>query len=180
MSAVGPCRVTFGTIARRAQISKSGIFAGFDSIDGLKIGILDEAMGLWRSICIDSDQEVAVGLPRLAHYLNSWMGWTARAGLPGSCPIASAIFERDYLPGVVRRAVAQIESTWRNTLVQLINSSISNRDLVETTDSHQVAWDLLGTYLAHHVSMHFLRDVDADQKAALSVGRLIASVRSPR
>jgi len=180
MSTAGPCKVTFGTLARRARISKSGIFAHFDSMDGLKIGILNEAMNLWRRTCLDSSADVAVGLPKLTHYLNRWIGWTVRAGLPGACPIASAIFELDYLPGAVREAVTTIESTWRSTLVQLVDSSISNRDLVKTTDSQQVAWDLLGTYLTHHVSMHFLRDPDAERKAALALGRLIVSVRSPR
>jgi AcrR family transcriptional regulator len=175
MSTAGPCNVTFGTVARRAQISKSGIFAHFDSMDGLKIGILDQAMNLWRSTCLDSGAGVAVGLPRLAHYLNRWMGWTVRAGLPGACPIASAIFELDYLPGTVREAVTTIESTWRSTLVQLVDSSIANRDLVKTTDSHQIAWDLFGTYLTHHLSMHFLHDPDADRRAALAVDRLIVS-----
>jgi AcrR family transcriptional regulator len=167
MGTAGPCGVTFGTIARRARMSKSGILAHFDSMTGLKIGILEKATRLWRNICLDSNADVLVGLPGLAHYLNRWIGWTAWASLLGACPIASAIFELDYLPGAVREVVTTVESIWRSTLVQLVDSSISNRDLVKTTDSHQIAWDLFGTYLTHHVSMHFLRDPEADRKAAL-------------
>ncbi len=179
MSTVGPSGVTFGTIARRARISKSGIFAHFNGMDTLKIGILDEAMKLWRRACLDSGDAVTVGLPRLTRYLHSWMGWTVRAGLPGACPITSAIFEFDYLPGPVRESVTAIEHTWRGTLIHLIDRSISNGDLIETADSHQIAWDLFGTYLSHHVSIHFLHEPNADRKAILSMDRLIASVRSP-
>jgi hypothetical protein len=48
--------------------------------------------------------------------------------------------------------------------------------LLQDTDVAQLAWDLLGIYLSHHVSSHSLRDPDADRKAQFSVKRLVAAI----
>jgi len=50
---------------------------------------------------------------------------------------------------------------------------------LKDTDIIQLAWDLLGIYLSHHVSSHSLLDPDADRKAQFSVNRIVASVESP-
>jgi hypothetical protein len=108
--------------------------------------------------------------------LNCWIGWTVRAGLSGACPVAAALFGLGGMPGAVRKSVVTIEYTWRITFIQLIDSAKANRDLVDTVDSQQVAWNLLGAYLAHHVSAHILRDPDADRKATASVEQLLGTL----
>jgi len=60
----------------------------------------------------------------------------------------------------------------------LIRDAIDKRHLLQNTDVAQVAWDLLGVYLSHHVSSHSLRDPDADRKAQFSVKRLVASIEA--
>ena len=60
----------------------------------------------------------------------------------------------------------------------LIRDAIDKRHLVQDTDVAQVAWDLLGIYLSHHVSSHSLRDSDADRKAQFSVTRILASIEA--
>ena len=124
------------------------------------------------------DTGVGGGLPSLLRYLNVWIGWTRRAGLPGSCPIAQAIVELSFLPGPLREAAAAAESVWRQTLIMLIRDAIDKRHLLQDTDVAQLAWDFLGIYLSHHVSSHSLRDPDADRKAQFSVKRIVASIEA--
>jgi len=177
-SAEGLCMITFGSVAGRASLSKSGVVAHFPHLGDLKRSILDVALDLWSRTCLGTDTGVGGGLPSLIRYLNVWIGWTRRAGLPGSCPIAQAIVELSFLPGPVREAAAAAESVWRQTLTMLIRDAIDKRHLVQDTDVAQVAWDLLGIYLSHHVSSHSLRDSDADRKAQFSVTRILASIEA--
>jgi hypothetical protein len=144
----------------------------------LKRGILDLALDRWSRTCLRVDTGVGSGLPSLVRYLNVWIGWTRRAGLPGSCPITQAIVELSFLPGPVGEAAAAAESVWRQTLIMLIRDAIDKRHLLRDTDVSQLAWDLLGIYLSHHVSSHSLRDPDADRKAQFSVKRIVASVEA--
>ena len=168
--------ITFGSVAGRASLSKSGVVAHFPHLGDLKRSILDVALDLWSRTCLGTDTGIGGGLPSLIRYLNVWIGWTRRAGLPGSCPIAQAIVELSFLPGPVREAAAAAESVWRQTLIMLIRDAIDKRHLLQDTDVAQVAWDLLGIYLSHHVSSHSLRDSDADRKAQFSVKRIVASI----
>jgi AcrR family transcriptional regulator len=175
----GLCRVTFGAVARRANVSKSGIVAHFPSMDDLKRAIINRAMELWSGACLASVRESFPGLAELTRYLKCWVSWTKRVGLPGACPIALALFEYTYNggSGTVRVAVAAAEGRWRQTLVDLIDDAIAKSELPQNVDSSQMAWDLVGVYLSHHVSCHFLRASDADQRAQRSVEQLIGYVR---
>ena len=175
-SAEGLCTITFGSVARHASLSKGGVVAHFPHLSDLKRAILDVALDLWNSTCLAVDSGVGGGLPSLIRYLNLWIGWTKRAGLPGSCPIAQAIVELSFLPGPVRETAAAAESVWRQTLIMLSRDAIQKRHLVQDTDITQLAWDLLGIYLSHHVSSHSLLDPDADRKAQFSVSRIVASI----
>ena len=177
-SAEGLCKITFGSIALRANLSKGGVVAHFPHLGDLKRSIIDAALDLWSRTCLGVDTSVGGGLPSLIRYLNVWIGWTRRAGLPGSCPIAQAIVELSFLPGPVREAAAAAESVWRQTLIMLIRDAIDKRHLLQDTDVAQLAWDLLGIYLSHHVSSHSLRDPDADRKAQFSVKRIVASIEA--
>lgn len=177
-SAEGLCRITFGSVAGRANLSKSGVVAHFRHLGDLKRSIIDIALDLWSRTCLGTNTGVGGGLPSLIRYLNVWIGWTRRAGLPGSCPIAQAIVELSFLPGSVREAAAAAESVWRQTLIMLIRDAIDKRHLLQDTDVAQLAWDLLGIYLSHHVSSHSLRDPDADRKAQFSVTRILASIEA--
>ena len=177
-SAEGLCRITFGSVAGRASLSKGGVVAHFPHLGDLKRSILDAALDLWSRTCLGAENGAGGGLPSLIRYLNVWIGWTTRAGLPGSCPIAQAIVELSFLPGPVREAAAAAESVWRQTLIMLIRDAIDKRHLLQDTDVAQLAWDLLGIYLSHHVSSHSLRDPDADRKAQFSVKRIVASINA--
>jgi len=177
-SAEGLCKITFGSVADRANLSKGGVVAHFPHLGDLKRSILDVALDLWSRTCLGVETGVGGGLPSLIRYLNVWIGWTRRAGLPGSCPIAQAIVELSFLPGPVREAAAAAESVWRQTLIMLIRDAVGKRHLLQDTDVAQLAWDMLGVYLSHHVSSHSLRDPDADRKAQFSVKRIVASIEA--
>src|ERR1700733_12417653 len=149
----GLFRVTFGAVARRANLSKSGIVAHFSSMDSLKCAIVDQAMALWSDACFGSAAENMSGMAQLTQYLKDWISWTRRAGLPGACPIALAMFEYTYNGGAgsVRMAVAAAEGHWRR--------------------------NLLGVYLSHHVSWHFLHAPEADLRAQRSLEQLIGCAK---
>jgi AcrR family transcriptional regulator len=178
-STTGLFRVTFGAVARRASLSKSGIVAHFSSMDNLKCAIVDRAMELWSAACFGSAAEDLSGLARLTRYLRDWINWTRRAGLPGACPIASAMFEYTYNggSGSVRVAVAEAEGRWRRTLVALVQGAIATSEMPEGVDSVQLAWNLIGVYLSHHVSCHFLRTPEADLRAERSLEQLIGCAK---
>jgi len=169
----GLCRVTFGAVAQRANVSKSGVVAHFSKVDDLKAAIIARAMDRWRRAC-PLPQANSPAVAELTRYMSHWISWTTRAGLPGGCPIASAMIEYHYEGNSVRVALRAAQARWRETLVDLIEGAMSAEELSPTIDASQMAWSLFGVYLSHQVSRHFLRAVDADRQAVESVEQLIA------
>src|ERR1700733_2922966 len=78
----GLCRVTFGAVAQRANVSKSGVVAHFTKVDKLKAAIIATAMDRWKCVCF-VPQEKSSAVAELTRYMRRWISWTTRAGLPG-------------------------------------------------------------------------------------------------
>ena len=169
----GLCGVTFGEVAKRANVSKSGVVAHFANTKWLKAAVIVRASDVCAHACL-VPTEGPPGLSELERYLRRWMHWTQRAGLPGGCPIASAMFEYNYEARSVRGAVVAAVARWRVALVDRIEGAIAESGLARSVDPSQLAWNLLGVYLSHHVSWHCLRESDADRRAQEAIDLLIA------
>jgi hypothetical protein len=113
------------------------------------------------------------GLPRLMALVGLWFGWSSRAGLRGGCPVAAAMFELDDTPGVVRDRVAELDEEWRQRLHSHVRQAMDLGHLYAETDADQVVWELRGIYLAHHSTMRFQRDPDADRRAETALVALL-------
>jgi len=173
LSQGGLAAVTIGRLAEATGLSKSGLFAHFRSREALELALLDETVRLaWRNV-VEPAMRNPEGLPRLMALVGLWFGWSSRAGLRGGCPVAAAMFELDDTPGVVRDRVAELDEEWRRLLHAQVRQAIDLGHLYAETDADQVVWELRGIYLAHHSTMRFQRDPDADRRAQTALVALL-------
>jgi hypothetical protein len=116
---------------------------------------------------------------RLRTLIDGWLGWSARAGLSGGCPVAAALFEMDDRPGPVRDHVAMLERRWRDLLSNLTAETIARGELRQGLDVEQFIWELCGIYLSHHAASRFLHDPLAEERARRAVDALIEHAGGP-
>jgi len=173
MSLEGLEGVTLGRLAERAGMSKSGVFAHFRSKDEVQIGLLDSMGRLAAPVVVEPAMREPEGLPRLEALVRLWLGWTPRAGLPGGCPVAAAMFELDDVEGPVRDKVARMEAEWRGLLCGLVRRAVELGHLRADLDVDQFVWELFGIYLSHHASLRFLRDPGSDARALTAFRALL-------
>ena len=178
LSEGGLSGVTLGVLAADIGLSKSGLFAHFRSKEALQIALLDELARIAEAVVVAPAMQRAAGLPRLAALVENWLGWTARAGLRGGCPVAAALFELDDIDGDVRAKVVAMEHRWRALLAGLTTDAVARGELRADLDVDQFVWELCGVYLSHHASRRFLRDPDADRRAALAFDALVSRSRA--
>ena len=119
------------------------------------------------------------GLERLKAVFHSWLGWSAKAGLAGGCPVAAGLFEFDDVEGAVRNRLLAQETEWQAFLATLTRAAIAHHELRPTLDVAQFVWELQGIYLSHHVSLRFVRDPNADQRAHAAFERLLQDAMPP-
>jgi AcrR family transcriptional regulator len=173
LSQDGLSGLSIGRVAAAAGLSKSGLFAHVRSKEQLEIELLDASTDLACQTVITPAMQAAPGLARLRALIDGWLGWSARAGLSGGCPVAAALFEMDDRPGPVRDHVATLERRWRDLLSNLTAETIARGELHQGLDVDQFVWELCGIYLSHHAASRFLHDPLAEERARRAVDALI-------
>jgi AcrR family transcriptional regulator len=158
-------------------MSKSGLFAHFRSKEEVQVELLDHVREFAARHTIEPAMAAPEGLPRLRALFTNWLGWAPRAGLPGGCPVAAAIFEVDDLEGAVREQVVAMEREWREFLTAHVLRAVELGHLRSDLDAAQLVWEMTGVYLAHHASSRFLRDPRADDRARVAFEALVARAR---
>ena len=99
--------LTIGSLADRAGMSKSGLFAHFGSREELQVAAIEAAAARFTETVFLPALKARRGLPRLRALFDHWLDWTARSGLTHGCPMQSAAVEFDDRPGPVRDAVVE-------------------------------------------------------------------------
>ena len=173
LSVQGLSGLTLGMLARESGVSKSGLFAHFRSKNQRQLDLLERMATVAHAHVVAPAFEAPEGLPRLLALVAGWLGWSVRAGLPGGCPVAAALFELDDLDGDVRGYTVELEREWRDMLEALVRRSVELSHVTADTDAAQFVWELCGIYLTHHASARFLRDPSADARARTALGALV-------
>jgi AcrR family transcriptional regulator len=119
-SEVGLEGVTIGTLADRARMSKSGLFAHFDSKEALQIAVLDEAVSRFVETVVAPALRQKRGEPRLKALLENWLRWSNADFMPGGCVFVASIADLDDRPGPVRDRLAASQRDWLDTLATAI------------------------------------------------------------
>jgi AcrR family transcriptional regulator len=170
----GLSNVTLGELSTRAAMSKSGLFAHFKSKDDLQIKLLEAAEVALVEHVLAPCAALPAGVPQLRCAVDRWFVWAQSAGLRGGCPLYAAAFELDDVPGPVREYLLQRHEVWIGILIGLLDDAVVEGQLSTDTDTAQVAFELEGIYLSHHLARRFTGDPDALQRAARAVDALLA------
>jgi AcrR family transcriptional regulator len=172
----GLAGVSLGRLARRAGISKSGLFAHFRSKEELQVELLRAAEEALRREVVAPAMEAPGGLPRLRALVGCWLGWAVRSGLPGGCPLYGAAFELDDADeGPVRAHLTESKREWSGMLEGLVRDAMARGHLGGDLDATGFVWQLDGIYLSHHVSQRLMRDPEAGARARVAFEALVTS-----
>ena len=179
LSRGGFAGVTLGVLAQQTGMSKSGLFAHFQSKDEVQLELLNETARISMTSFVRPAMQSAPGLGRLRAIVLGWLGWSEKAGLGGGCPIAAGMFELDDAPesDPVRQRVLVMGEQWRSLLAQCAREAIQTGELERDLDVDQFVWELCGIYLSHHVSHRFVRDPLALNHATRAFESLIERSR---
>jgi AcrR family transcriptional regulator len=173
LSTSGLSGITIGTLAEQTGMSKSGLFAHFGSKEEVQLALLEYTAQIAAEHVVAPAMRADEGLPRLKALVHNWLGWTARAGLAGGCPVAAGMFELDDSDGPVRKCLLQMESSWRAFLREHVTRAIDLGHLHRRLDVEQFIWELCGIYLSHHASVRFVKDAMADARARTAFEALL-------
>ena len=176
-SEVGLEGLTIGKLAAQTGLSKSGLFAHFDSKEALQEQVLDFAAARFVENVVRPGLAAAPGEGRLLALFESWLEWPKTDPLPGGCFFVSAATELDDRPGPLRDRLAEMQRRWLGVLSETVRGAVAEGQLRPDVDAEQFAHDVYGVMLAYHHAARLLRDPRAKARARSGVSALLAAAR---
>jgi AcrR family transcriptional regulator len=170
--------ITLGKVAADVGMSKSGLFAHFDSKEALQLDVLTAAAQKFAEVVVTPALAAPRGEPRLRALFEHWLEWEQHESLPGGCVFMHAAAELDDRPGPVRDTLVQQQRQWLETLAKAVQITVDTGHFRPDVDPSLVAFQLYGIVLGYYHSARLLRDPAAKANAARSFDALMVSLRS--
>jgi AcrR family transcriptional regulator len=167
--------VSIGSLAKATSMSKSGLFAHFQSKENLQLEILNHAARLFSENVVVPALKTEAGIPRIKALVNNWIEWASR--LSGGCIFVSASTDYSDRPGKVRETLLGQQNDWLHCLRRIAESATRAGDFREGIESEQFAFDLYSLLLGFHLYDKLLDDGETQKRQELSLDRLLADYR---
>ena len=174
-SRVGLEAVTIGSLAGAIDMSKSGLFAHFQSKENLQIEILRFAAQDFTESVLTPALKTRSGIPRIQMLVRKWIEWSAK--LTGGCIFVTASTEFSDRPGKVRDYLLHQQEQWVDSLRRMAESAVRAGDFRPGVDCEQFAFDLYSLLLGFHYYHKLLQDSETMKRQKAALEKLLANYR---
>jgi AcrR family transcriptional regulator len=170
--------LTIGELAQELDLSKSGLFAHFQSKERLQVAVLERARDQFVGVVLSPALKKPRGEPRVRAICKNWLAWALSEELPGGCVFIAAGAEYDDRPGAVRERLVELQTAWFEFIARAARLAIDEGHFKAKLDPRQFAFELQGICLEFHHTQRLLRFPDAEARARSAFERLIERSRS--
>jgi AcrR family transcriptional regulator len=161
--------LTIGPLAERLGLSKSGLFAHFQSKEALQVETLERVAEKFRAEVTEPVRAVEDRRARLRVFFARWIDWLDKSGLAGGCPILAAAIEFDDVPGPVHDTAARHFGELQRLIVKFARAAQPEGD------AEALAAAVMGLAMSHLVRMRLLGDRRARAVTMRAFEGLLAS-----
>lgn len=174
-SKIGLEGLTIGSLADNLNLSKSGLYAHFQSKEALQLKTLDTGAEKFIDTVVRPSLKAPRGIPRLRALFERWCEWPKECSLPGGCLFVQAAAELDDLSGPVRDRLVQLQKDWLDVLSHSARIAVNEGHFKPDTDVEQFAYELYGIMLMFHHSTRLLADPKSRERAKTAFDALLES-----
>jgi AcrR family transcriptional regulator len=171
--------ITIGRLADDLELSKSGLFAHFQSKEALQLQVMEFAAARFVDTVVRPALAAPRGEPRVRAMFANWLAWAQQRGLPGGCFFVAASVELDDRPGPVRARLVEMQRDWLDALAQAVRIAIAEGHFQKDIDPDQFAYEMYGIMLVTHHCTRLLRDAASESRARQAFERLVSFSRGP-
>jgi AcrR family transcriptional regulator len=168
--------ISIGGLAKELNMSKSGLFAHFQSKENLQLEILNYAAQNFTDEVITPALKVERGIPRIKAIVSNWIKWGSKTS--GGCIFVDATTEFNDRPGNIRNTLLAQQKQWVNVLKRIGESAIKSGDINPDSDCDQFAYDLYSLVLGYYYYDQLLHDPKIKQRKEKSLDQFLKTYRS--
>lgn len=171
---VGLSGLTIGDLSSTLGMSKSGLFAHFQSKENLEVAVLDWTRAKFARTVLGPALKHPRGEPRLRAFFDNWITWIETETIgKGGCLIVGASIEYDDRPGVVRDSLLSLHQELQNSITRMVHACIEEGHFSAEVDPEQFAFELYSLILGFHHFSRMLGDEKSLQRLRQSFETLM-------
>ncbi|GAA1033491.1 MULTISPECIES: TetR/AcrR family transcriptional regulator [Amycolatopsis] len=174
-SRIGLAGLTIGSLAADTGLSKSGLFAHFQSKESLQAQVLAYARELFTDQVVRPALAAPRGEARVRALFEHWVA-AGREGGP-SCLFVSASAEYDDQPGPIRDQLVRDHLDFTDSVAQMFRTGISEGRFRSDADPDQFAHDLHGVMLGFFHAHRLLAEPAAEARTRRAFENLLAAAK---
>jgi AcrR family transcriptional regulator len=163
--------LSIGDLARSVGVSKSGLYAHFNSKQELQLATIDEAERIFTLEVIEPTLAAGVGLSQLLAVCDLYFDHLRRRTFPGGCFFASAALEMGTRPGPVKERVAAFQKSFGALLFRLAQQAQEMGQIRAEDDIRLLVFELQGIILAANANFVLSDDSASLDMASRAVRR---------
>ncbi|MFN3202358.1 MAG: TetR/AcrR family transcriptional regulator [Bradymonadia bacterium] len=175
-STVGLVGLTIGELAKQVGMSKSGLYAHFNSKEDLQRSVLEAAAAHFTARVLRPAIQAPRGEPRVRALFDRWMAWSS-TDLKGGCLFITASIEFDDRDTVVRSYVKRRVQETQQVIARAAEIAVEEGHFDAQLDVGSFAFEFWGILLSFHNYSRLLDDASAREKALGALEALILRAR---
>ena len=146
--------LSIGRLASEIGMSKSGLYAHFDSKQDLQLAAIAAAQEIYDTEVVAPAMRAPEGLRRLESLCERYLSYVERGVFPGGCFFAATAAEWDARQGPVREQVRAMLTGWTELLRSNARHAQEQGDLPADIDPDQLVFEI--NALLHEANGSFL------------------------
>jgi AcrR family transcriptional regulator len=168
--------VSIGGLATELKLSKSGLFAHFESKEHLQLSLLQRAADDFTAQVLQPALRQPRGEERLRDFFERWVRWGQDSRLPGGCLLMNASVELDDKPGPLRDLLEAHQRALIDSVASIVKGATEERQFREV-DARQFAHDLYALVIGYSQLTRLLRERNGMARAHSAFERMVRWAR---
>lgn len=144
-SRIGLASLTIGNLAKARGMSKSGVYAHFQSKQKLQLDLVQYAQLVFSERVVKPTRHISDPLERLSQLAKHWYQWNQR--FSGGCFFIGAVIDFDDIGDEVTEELKLQQQSWCDQLKQLTQQAINQGQLRADLDLDYFVFQLNSLYL---------------------------------
>ena len=167
--------VTIGILAKATKMSKSGLFAHFQSKENLQVEILKYGASIFIETAVIPALRTEAGISRIRALVNNWIKWASSHA--GGCLFITASNEFSNREGIVRTFLLQQQKSWVGTMRKVARSAVKTGEFRQDLDCDQFVFELYSLLLGFHLYHHLLHSEEIETRQKIALDQLFDKYR---
>jgi AcrR family transcriptional regulator len=170
--------ISLGRLASDVGMSKSGLFAHFESKEALQLDVLAAAAEKFTEVVVHPAFQAPRGEPRVRALFEHWLRWERNESLPGGCVFMHAIAELDDRPGPARDALVDWQRQWLDALAKAARIAVNEGHFHGGVDAELFAFQQYGLVMAYYHARRLFNDPQAEDRVRRAFDALVTAARA--